>query len=474
MNRSSIVFGAVGLAVVAALGASIGLVVTGAVGPDLLVLLLVVDLALILSALALAWAWVQLRVERPVRRLVDDLHLIAFGNPEHRCSVEPGHALGSLPESVDSLAAEFMRARTEMAKAMATAGSRAERSRARMEAILRDLSEGVVVCTPQHRVVLFNDAAAAMLSGGHGLGLNRSITELVAQQPLRDALSRLYRQHEARAPRQTAEFRCDPVDGGPLRARMQLVLEPHRGISGYVLCLDAGATQVALPDIEDRPAYYDFDLFDAVEDRGLRDITLSRLDCVVFDTETTGLRPSRGDRIVQLAGVRVVNGRPCPGEVFDRLTNPGIPIPAASTRIHGITDEMVRDAPPVAEAVREFHRWVDGHVLVAHNAAFDMRFLELQEPESGVDFHQPVLDTLLLSLLLTPEHQDHTLDAIIGRLGVDTARLERHRALGDALVTAEVYARMLAPLAARDIQTLGEALDRSASLYRIRREQRRF
>lgn len=221
------------------------------------------------------------------------------------------------------------------------------------------------------------------------------------------------------------------------------------------------------PHHDSRPEYYDFDLFDAAApSRELDACRLVDLACTVFDTETTGLDPSQGDEIIQLGATRIVNGRLLRRECFEQLVDPGRDIPAAGTAIHGITREMVRGCPGIAQVLPAFHAFASDTVLVAHNAAFDMRFLQMKEEATGLRFDQPVLDTLLLSAVAAPHQASHELEAIAARLGVSVAG--RHSALGDALMTAEVFLRLLPMLADQGIHTLGEARAAARSTWYAR------
>lgn len=205
-----------------------------------------------------------------------------------------------------------------------------------------------------------------------------------------------------------------------------------------------------------RPEFYDFDLFRlSAANTALDQRRLTELTYTVFDTETTGLDPARGDEIVAIGAARIVNGRLLPGETFEQLVDPRRPLSAAAIAVHGITPERLAGQPTIDAVLPRLRRFVEDTVLVGHNAAFDLRFLQLKEAQTGVVFDQPLLDTLLLSAVLHPNQESHSLEAIAQRLGVQI--VDRHTALGDALVTAEVFLRMLPLLAAAGIETLGEA-----------------
>ena len=222
----------------------------------------------------------------------------------------------------------------------------------------------------------------------------------------------------------------------------------------------AGTPEMREPDDTradtSRPEYYDFDLFrNSEQAQALEDRRLDSLSYTVFDTETTGLDPSGGDQIIQIGAVRIVNGRLLRHETFDQLVDPHRPIGVAALAVHGITQAMVAGQPAITSVLPAFHQYAQDTVLVAHNAAFDMRFLQCQELASGVRFDHPVLDTLLLSAALQPHQESHSLEALAERFGV--APGARHTALGDASVTAQVFLKLLPLLAHQGIHTLGQA-----------------
>jgi len=240
----------------------------------------------------------------------------------------------------------------------------------------------------------------------------------------------------------------------------------HRAFFRFVLPV---ATPEIAQDQEEnrrgagRPEYYDFDLFSYEADSVDLDRKLSELTYTVFDTETTGLEPSAGDEIIQIGAARIVNNRLLRQEVFDQLVNPERPLKPESVQIHGITEDMLRGKPNIDVVLPAFHEFCADTVLIAHNAAFDMRFLQLKEARTGVRFAQPVLDTLLLSAVVHPHQESHKLDDILDRLGIDID--SRHNALDDALVTAEVFLKLVPLLAEKEIVTVRQALEVSSKTY---------
>ncbi len=252
-------------------------------------------------------------------------------------------------------------------------------------------------------------------------------------------------------------------------AELVFIAEPERRRALFRLLLPV-ANPVSPPFVapirygENRPEFYDFDLFrQAGQTPELDQVPLADLTYTVFDTETTGLDPTAGDEIIAIGAARIVNNRLLWYETFEQLIDPGRPIAAMSQTIHGISHDMLRGQPTIDQVLPRFHEYCDDTVLVAHNAAFDMRFLQLKEARTGIRFTQPVLDTLLLSQVLHPNQESHALEAIAERLGV--AVVARHTALGDALVTAEVFLRMIPLLGAHGIRTLGDARQAAERIY---------
>lgn len=220
---------------------------------------------------------------------------------------------------------------------------------------------------------------------------------------------------------------------------------------------------------QSRPEFYEFDLFEQpgqtpeIENRALTELAYT-----VFDLETTGLDPDAGDEIVSIGAYHIINSRVLQEEHFDQLVNPQRSIPWESIKIHGLHPEMLQHQPCIADVLPKLHEFAANTILLAHNAAFDMRFLQLNEKRTGLRFGNPVLDTLLLSAVVHPSQEDHNLEAIARRLGVNI--VGRHSASGDALATAEIFLKLLPLLAQSNILTLKQALEASRKSYYARKE----
>lgn len=163
---------------------------------------------------------------------------------------------------------------------------------------------------------------------------------------------------------------------------------------------------------------------------------------IVLDTETTGLDPLRGDRLVEIGCVEVVN-RFVTGQVFHRYINPERPMSPEAFAVHGLSDAFLSDKPLFRDIAADFLAFIGDDPLVIHNASFDMGFLnaELKRLRKGPLAGDRVVDTLMIARRKHPGQQN-SLDALCARYGIDNSRRTRHGALLDAEILAEVYAEL--------------------------------
>ncbi len=185
-------------------------------------------------------------------------------------------------------------------------------------------------------------------------------------------------------------------------------------------------------------SYFINDLVPAV--MGEKNIPLDG-NFVVFDTETTGFSATT-DRLTEIGAVKFSGGEI--GESFDTFVNPEKPIPQRVVELTGITDAMVADAPSEAEAVRAFLDFCGDAVLVAHNASFDISFLNAACSRCGYEFHPTYIDTVVMARALLPDIKNHKLDTVAAALKLGD--FNHHRACDDAAILAHIFQKLLALL----------------------------
>jgi DNA polymerase-3 subunit epsilon len=160
---------------------------------------------------------------------------------------------------------------------------------------------------------------------------------------------------------------------------------------------------------------------------------------IVLDTETTGLAPEEGHRLLEIGAVEILS-QSATGKVFHVLVNPERDVPEDAARVHGYTADMLRDKPVFAAIVEDFLAFVGDAQLVIHNADFDLRFLNAELARAGQERIgvERVVDTLALARKKHPGQQN-SLDALCDRYGIDRSRRVKHGALLDAEILVEIY-----------------------------------
>ena len=176
---------------------------------------------------------------------------------------------------------------------------------------------------------------------------------------------------------------------------------------------------------------------------------------IVLDTETTGLTTAQGHRIIEVAGIEMINRR-FTGREYHRFINPERDIDEGAERVHGISREDLEGQPRFADIADELLEFIRGGELVIHNADFDVGFLEyelqrMQHPQPRISEHATVLDTLALARELHPG-QRNSLDALCKRYQVDASRRDVHGALIDAELLANVFLAMTGGQAALSLE----------------------
>ncbi|MFP6665402.1 MAG: exonuclease domain-containing protein [Deltaproteobacteria bacterium] len=196
---------------------------------------------------------------------------------------------------------------------------------------------------------------------------------------------------------------------------------------------------------------------------------LGEIRAIVLDTETTGLDVGQ-DRLIQIGAVRFAGGKANPDDTFSVRIDPEQPIAEAATAIHGITDAMLVGEPTFAKVRDDFLQWLGDDAIIGQSIGFDLAILVREMRQTGITWRPPrCLDTKLLRAALDGDDSESTLDALAARYQIPITN--RHEALGDALMTAEIFRHLLPELEAAGILTIAEAEARMGGQMRIRSRQ---
>jgi DNA polymerase III subunit epsilon len=252
-----------------------------------------------------------------------------------------------------------------------------------------------------------------------------------------------------------ASLNLETSKGGKIELKLSMPLaemkEPENIRNITILSEDESA--------DDRPEFYDFELFSKqLVNPNLTDSRLRDISYTVFDTETTGL-DTKNDEIISIGALRIVNNKILYNEKFEQLINPYIPIPYESEKIHGITDETLKDKPNIKEVLPLFYQFAHDTVLVAHNGAFDMKMFDMKQKYTGINFNNLLLDTMILASIVYPVHEKHNMKILADIAGVNI--IGRHTAMGDAIATAQIFLKLIPLLEKKKIFTLQDAVEAS-------------
>ncbi|MGI9463273.1 MAG: DNA polymerase III subunit epsilon [Aestuariivirgaceae bacterium] len=196
---------------------------------------------------------------------------------------------------------------------------------------------------------------------------------------------------------------------------------------------------------------------------------------IVLDTETTGLDPADGHRIVEIGAVELHNHIPS-GNTFHKYINPQRGMPAEAFAVHGLSDDFLKDKPLFADITDEFLAFIEGATLVIHNAAFDMKFLnaELSYVNKPAILPEQAVDSLALARKKHPMGPN-SLDALCKRYGIDNTMRDIHGALLDSELLAQVYLELVGgrqkSLTLVELKTSRQTQDIKAGAVRPRPQQ---
>ncbi|CUH54053.1 3'-5' exonuclease [Shimia marina] len=401
------------------------------------------------------WLLFDENVAKPIMALSTTLRARAHAGVAATVDTHAARYLGDLAPAAEAISIQLDSTSKDVADQIAEATAALATDRAQLTALLTEIPVAILLIGSGHRIALYDGQAAGTLAQIAPPRLDASIFDYLDRKTLLAAHTQLVKTGKE------THFEAHSADG---LLSFEARLKPLEDAKSYLILIDEAHADIAPEDT--RPLTFDFELLSNSVPSDLTSRALDQIPFVVFDCETTGLLPHK-DELVQIGAVRVYRNQILRGEEIDSLIDPGRPIPAASTRVHHITDTMVRGAPSPKTAVTSFHHFARDAVIVAHNAPFDMAFMRRHGNEMNISWPQPILDTVLLSAVLFGITEQHTLDALCERLGVTIPPEVRHTAKGDAIATAEVLCKMLPMLAARGYQTLAQVLEQTRKHSRL-------
>lgn len=331
-----------------------------------------------------------------------------------------------------------------MGRAMARGEARDAQGVERLTSILGGIEDGLLAFTETGLISLANGPAHDRLGAEH-TGIGQSVFAFVDHDALGLALA------TARASGHRPHISIRGRDGGQIEARLSAFED------GGALAFPKIAEYGAENERHGEP-HVDLTVHDRAPDPLAfdEDCSLIDLPVVSLDLETTGLDVRR-DRILSIGIVRIQSGHIYTATSLDLLVKPGIPIPERSINVHGITEEVIASAPDLPEVWDQISKFVDGSVIVGHQIGYDLAMLRAEAERHGLPaIDRPALDTMEMYSALTQDPR-RGLDDAADALGVGV--FGRHTALGDALVTGEVYLAMLRPLVERGVLTFGAACE---------------
>lgn len=395
--------------------------------------------------LLVIWLLFDEYVARPVDGLSTNLRLRAHSGVDAEFDSDAARYLGDLAPAAQALS-NAMEASVEVISSNVSQETvKLRKERERLTSLLSEIPIATILVNASGKIVLYDAQAAAILAMIAPPRLRAPLTDYFDVTALEEAKS-----HVGDDSGNRSFELLDTSHSMAFNARLKSL-----GDDGDMVFIDVGSDHEAPPEAP--PLVFDFDLLDTPVSADIEQSRLADLCFVVFDTETTGLSVET-DEIVQIAALRVLNSRIVEGEVFESYVNPGRPIPLASTKIHGVTDADVVDAPNIGQAGLGFHKFARDSILVAHNAPFDIGLLRRQEQNLGEKWDHPVMDTVLLSAVVFGTTADHSLDALCDRLGIEIPENLRHTALGDTRATAEAVVKLLPLVQGKGIETFGDLI----------------